>query len=102
MTRTSSIARLAMPPDGKLSEAQIAALEQWIKTGAIWPGSTTTTQPAAPAALEPLPSLAPNARDLAKRGRHLADIEIRAARRHADGAAAGLARLWRQGLRAQS
>ncbi len=26
-----------MPPDGKLSEAQIADLVAWIKTGAIWP-----------------------------------------------------------------
>src|SRR6476661_4222638 len=29
---------LAMPPKGKLNESQIAALEQWIKAGAVWPG----------------------------------------------------------------
>ena len=29
---------LAMPPNGKLNEAQIAALEEWIKAGAVWPG----------------------------------------------------------------
>ncbi|HUQ69733.1 MAG TPA: PSD1 and planctomycete cytochrome C domain-containing protein [Planctomycetaceae bacterium] len=28
-----------MPPDGKLTEAQIAALERWIKLGAPWPNS---------------------------------------------------------------
>ena len=32
---------LAMPPDGKLSEIQILALTDWIKTGAIWPGEPT-------------------------------------------------------------
>ncbi len=29
---------LAMPPDGKLTETQIADLTAWIKAGAIWPG----------------------------------------------------------------
>jgi mono/diheme cytochrome c family protein len=27
-----------MPPDGKLSDQQIEALVQWVKTGAVWPG----------------------------------------------------------------
>jgi cytochrome c553 len=27
-----------MPPDGKLSEAQIASLTRWIEQGAVWPG----------------------------------------------------------------
>ena len=31
---------LAMPPDGKLTEFQIASLEKWIKQGAVWPGAT--------------------------------------------------------------
>ena len=33
---------LAMPPKGKLNESQIAALEQWIKAGAVWPGPAAT------------------------------------------------------------
>jgi len=28
---------LKMPPDGKLSEAQIATLTRWVKNGAVWP-----------------------------------------------------------------
>ena len=28
---------LKMPPDGKLTETQIAALAEWIKAGAVWP-----------------------------------------------------------------
>lgn len=28
---------LKMPPDGKLSETQIATLVQWVKNGAVWP-----------------------------------------------------------------
>ena len=26
----------SMPPDGKLTDAQIAALAQWIRDGAVW------------------------------------------------------------------
>ncbi len=33
---------LAMPPDGKLSEPQIADLTHWIKAGAVWPGGSAT------------------------------------------------------------
>jgi mono/diheme cytochrome c family protein len=33
-------ADLQMPPKEKLSSAQIAALEQWVKDGAVWPGQT--------------------------------------------------------------
>ncbi|MBS0261496.1 MAG: DUF1549 domain-containing protein [Planctomycetes bacterium] len=31
---------LEMPPDGKLTAAQIDALAQWVRDGAIWPGTT--------------------------------------------------------------
>jgi hypothetical protein len=31
---------LEMPPDGKLTTAQIDALSQWIRDGAVWPGAT--------------------------------------------------------------
>ncbi len=33
---------LEMPPDGKLTSAQIVALSQWIRDGAVWPGSSAT------------------------------------------------------------
>jgi mono/diheme cytochrome c family protein len=36
---------LEMPPDGRLTGAEIAALERWVEQGAPWPESTT---PAAP------------------------------------------------------
>jgi len=29
---------LAMPPDGRLTAAQIEALSQWVRDGAVWPG----------------------------------------------------------------
>ncbi|MBL8795710.1 MAG: DUF1553 domain-containing protein, partial [Planctomycetia bacterium] len=35
-------ADLKMPPKGKLTDAQLAALEQWVKDGAPWPGATAT------------------------------------------------------------
>ena len=35
---------LAMPPDGKLNEVQIAALTDWIKAGAIWPGEAAAVR----------------------------------------------------------
>ncbi|MFN0166003.1 MAG: c-type cytochrome domain-containing protein, partial [Bryobacteraceae bacterium] len=35
--------RLKMPPQGKLSAAEIAGLRQWIDDGAHWPGATATT-----------------------------------------------------------
>ena len=28
---------IRMPPDGRLSEEQIGTIEQWVKTGAVWP-----------------------------------------------------------------
>ncbi len=33
---------LHMPPNGKLADKQIAALEQWVKLGAPWPGASAT------------------------------------------------------------
>jgi hypothetical protein len=29
-----------MPPQGKLTDRQIAALERWVENGAVWPGAT--------------------------------------------------------------
>lgn len=56
---------LKMPPDGKLTEAQIADLVTWVKSGARWPGSAP---PAAGTAAVPnfVPLLAPNEGELAK------------------------------------
>lgn len=34
-----------MPPDGKLTDEQIAALTRWIELGAPWPGSDPTASP---------------------------------------------------------
>ena len=41
---------IQMPPDKPLREADIAALEDWIKSGAVWPGASAiaTTPEAAP------------------------------------------------------
>jgi hypothetical protein len=39
-----------MPPKGKLNDAEIAELTDWVRSGATWPGSTTTRPPASPAA----------------------------------------------------
>ncbi len=36
---------LEMPPDGKLTDLQIAALAMWIESGAIFPGASTVTSP---------------------------------------------------------
>ncbi len=33
---------LEMPPDGKLTAAQIEALSKWVREGAVWPGATAT------------------------------------------------------------
>ena len=33
---------LHMPPNGKLADKQITLLEQWVKLGAPWPGTSTT------------------------------------------------------------
>lgn len=36
-----------MPPSGKLSPGDIAALEQWVRAGAVWPGHSVPLRPAA-------------------------------------------------------
>src|SRR5262249_31068922 len=46
---------LKMPPDGKLSETQIAALAEWIKAGAVWPATTTVTTKESTAAVQNSP-----------------------------------------------
>lgn len=51
---------LAMPPDGKLNETQIADLARWIQGKAPWPGSTTEPQPPSKAEIPVAPSLSPN------------------------------------------
>ena len=33
---------LEMPPDGKLADAEIAALSRWVAEGAVWPGGDVT------------------------------------------------------------
>ena len=33
---------LEMPPDGKLTDMQIAAITEWIRAGAVWPGASTS------------------------------------------------------------
>src|SRR5947209_2986761 len=38
-----------MPPKSKLKEDEIAALTEWVKGGAIWPGTELGTRPARPA-----------------------------------------------------
>jgi len=57
---------LAMPPDGKLSEVQIAALAEWIKAGAIWPGAATAVATAAASATSSIVPTPPNDGDFAK------------------------------------
>lgn len=54
---------LEMPPDGKLSEGQIAAIETWIASGAVWPGSAAVTLPV-PAAGPGIRPIAPNEGEL--------------------------------------
>ena len=39
---------LKMPPNGKLSEREIAALERWIQRGAVWPADVTLGHAGAP------------------------------------------------------
>ena len=38
-----------MPPGGKLSPVQIAAIHDWIEQGAVWPSNVTLAAPKAPA-----------------------------------------------------
>ena len=35
-----------MPPKGKLKDAEIAALTEWVKQGAIWPAARPSSSPA--------------------------------------------------------
>src|SRR5262245_39995691 len=56
--------KLKMPPDGKLTEAQIADLVAWVKAGTVFPDSNPVTAPAAPAITATAP-LAPDAQTLA-------------------------------------
>ena len=57
---------LEMPPDGKLSEAQIKAVVQWIQAGAVWPGKSPDTAPPAVATDVTPASLLPNSGQLAE------------------------------------
>ena len=41
-------ASIEMPPNGKLSDKEIAVLVQWVKIGAPWPGSTDDALPTRP------------------------------------------------------
>lgn len=57
---------LAMPPDGKLTEAQIAHLVEWVKQGAVWPGAVVGQAADPTAASEVALPIEPQAGDLAK------------------------------------
>ena len=48
-------ARLKMPPTGRLTDSEIAAVETWIRNGAVWPQSanTTATPKSAPYVITP-------------------------------------------------
>ncbi|MEE2706819.1 MAG: PSD1 and planctomycete cytochrome C domain-containing protein, partial [Planctomycetota bacterium] len=51
ITAVRQTTELKMPPKGKLSPKEVAALEQWVKSGAVWPVSevaedNTPTKPA--------------------------------------------------------
>lgn len=56
---------IAMPPDGKLSEMQIAALAKWVKAGAAWPGTNSLPSESIVSTDRPLP-LSPNESTLVK------------------------------------
>ena len=61
---------LKMPPDGRLKDAEINALREWIAAGAPWPATATDptppgTPPAADNAPPPLSTLPPDAPELA-------------------------------------
>jgi mono/diheme cytochrome c family protein len=51
---------LKMPPDGKLTEAQIADLVQWIKSGADWSADTTSARATPEREPSELPAAQPN------------------------------------------
>ena len=58
---------LKMPPDGRLKDAEVAALRDWIAAGAPWPGTAVgaTAPPAGATPAEPrIPLLAPDSEEL--------------------------------------
>ncbi|HEX4143387.1 MAG TPA: c-type cytochrome domain-containing protein [Pirellulales bacterium] len=57
---------LAMPPEGKLNEVQIAALADWIKAGAVWPGAATAVATEIAPATHPIVPTPPNEGELSK------------------------------------
>lgn len=56
---------LEMPPDGKLTAAQIDALSQWVRDGAVWPGTIATASTENDEADAIVASRPPNSGDLA-------------------------------------
>ncbi len=54
---TSKDTDIRMPPDGRLSDEQIRAMEQWVKAGAVWPAE------AAPHPNKAKPSVSEQAKD---------------------------------------
>ncbi|MFM2095359.1 MAG: hypothetical protein RIS70_2483 [Planctomycetota bacterium] len=57
---------LEMPPDGKLSGMQIDAVSQWIRNGAVWPGSAVAAVGDPAEAIGAIQPKVPNSGDLAK------------------------------------
>ncbi len=51
----SYVAELKMPPKGKLSDAEIEKLTQWVAMGAVFPGSATTSNATEPHRFEVTP-----------------------------------------------
>jgi len=45
----SYLERIKMPPTGKLKDTEIAAISEWVKAGAVWPGVSGTVAEAKPA-----------------------------------------------------
>ncbi len=60
LTALSHVGKVKMPPAGKLSEGEIAAVREWIEAGAPWPPTAEAT-PAAGAAFWSFAPLAPAA-----------------------------------------
>ena len=57
---------LEMPPDGKLTDMQIAGLAEWIRAGAVWPGASITAPATNASKLAISPFAAPSEGELAK------------------------------------
>lgn len=57
---------LEMPPDGKLSGTQIDAVSQWIRNGAVWPGSAVAAASDPAEAIGAIQPRGPNSGELAK------------------------------------